>query len=591
MVVHVFHSTIVSGPETLVVPALPRLGVPVTVVQLCESRVGVERAKKVTEYPRSFGLEVREVWVHSRYDRAAIRRLSEVLIELQPTVVHAHDVKASAYVLAASRLAARAGKKSWSLLSTHHGVRGRSGFVNKAYEWFYTRCILPGFDRVLAVCTSDRALLVNRGLDPARVVIHLNGVDRTEIPQASREAESTRIRKSWKLADHGVSDQTILIGFLGRLAPEKRLDRILTLCSLLKSNHPDLPDWKLTVFGTGPLDEELKEMTRSLGLEKQILWMGYRGGVGNELAGFDIVISMSKAEGLPVNLIEAGWGGTPVFATRVDGNLDLVPSDEFGVLVDPAQSDIETASRLAELLKSPSKRASIGQSFQKRVREQFSGARWMKDLWESTGPCDERADSLHISRIPALRRNQTHDSPLERRDHQEQSPVDLRLEPGAGRGAHPAHRRIRDRTGDLSQKESPDHRHVPLSSPGQTASCGILSDVSLDKYVDLITPAGEAGEADGTADFELSNLLAHYQKEYDIVIFDTCAISASDGDTMDPIIVSKTADRAIILVSSQTVGAPAFRKLKEDLRAWGIPILGTVYNFLGPTRAVSRVSK
>jgi glycosyltransferase involved in cell wall biosynthesis len=379
MLVQVFNSTVVSGPETLVIPSLSRLGRPLTVVFLCEYRKQAESRRPI-EYAKSFGLDVREVWVRSRYDQEAIRELSALFESLDAKLVHSHDVKASAYTLAASRLSKSAGRKNWRLLSTHHGVRGRSGFKVKAYEWYYTHFLLPHFDRVLAVCTSDRKLLASRGLDPKRVLIHLNGVDRLAVGAESRSAESARIRRSWSLPERGIDPDTLLIGYVGRLSPEKRLNRILKICFHIKQKYPTLPPWKLVAFGTGGLERELKEMTHSLDLEDKIAWMGYRSGLGDELAGFDIVISMSDAEGLPINLIEAGFGGTPVFATRVDGNLDLMPTDDLGVLVDVSQGDESIADRLVQLMTNAPKREKMGIAFQKRVANGFSGQRWIDDL-------------------------------------------------------------------------------------------------------------------------------------------------------------------------------------------------------------------
>jgi glycosyltransferase involved in cell wall biosynthesis len=379
MLLQVFNSTVVSGPETLVIPSLPRLGEAVIVVFICERRKEAE-SKRCVDYAKKFGLETREVWVEGRYDRKAISELSALFESLKPQFIHSHDVKASAYTLSASKLSARHGRKTWKLLSTHHGVRGRSGFKIKAYEWFYTRFLLPSFDRVLAVCTSDRELLAGRGLKPERVLTHLNGVDRMTVSPEQRQAESTRLRKAWKLVEHGVDEKALLIGFVGRLSPEKRLNRILNICAHLDRKYPTLPPWHLVAFGTGALDQELKAMTRSLNLEKRVAWLGYRSGLGDELAGFDIVISMSDAEGLPINLVEAGWGGTPVFATRVDGNLDLMPTDDLGVLVEVADSDERIADRLAELMQNASQREKMGRAFQKRVAENFSGQRWIDDL-------------------------------------------------------------------------------------------------------------------------------------------------------------------------------------------------------------------
>jgi glycosyltransferase involved in cell wall biosynthesis len=110
--------------------------------------------------------------------------------------------------------------------------------------------------------------------------------------------------------------------------------------------------------------------------------MGYRGTVGAEMAGFDLLLSLSFAEGLPINLVEAGWAGTPVFATAVDGCLDLVPSKEYGILVDPALSEVALSELLASALSSPSEIRLQGERFQQRIEEHFSGAVWTKRLEE-----------------------------------------------------------------------------------------------------------------------------------------------------------------------------------------------------------------
>ncbi|HTL12683.1 MAG TPA: glycosyltransferase, partial [Bdellovibrionota bacterium] len=346
MIVHVFNSSIVSGPETLVIPALKALGEPVTVVFLYETRRG-DACDGPVKYAEALGLPTRVVKVHSRVDGGAVRRLREVLKELKPSVVHSHDVKASTYVLKASGPKSR---REWALVSTHHGVRGRSGWVPKFYEGFYARWILPGFDRVLSVCGSDRQLLLKRGLDPERVNVHLNGVDRRKVVMADRPSERARIQESWGLAQRRIPNDSVVLGFAGRIAGEKRLDRVLNVARELSENGIDLPRWDLVIFGTGPLEAEYHAMTREMGLEDRVHWMGYRSGLGSEMAGFDVLMSLSDAEGLPINLVEAGWAGTPVLATGVDGNRDLFPTPEHGLTVPVEESDWEIADALARLI-------------------------------------------------------------------------------------------------------------------------------------------------------------------------------------------------------------------------------------------------
>ncbi len=374
-VIHIFNASIVSGPETLVLPSLPRMKVAADALFLSELR-RAEGARGAREFAQSLGITTHEVHVNSRIDLSAIAELRRKLRELDPDIVHAHDVKASTYALLASCFPGR----RWRLVSTHHGVRGRSGLTVRAYENFYVRCVLPFFDRVLAVCSSDRKLLLARGLKSLRVVTHLNGVDRTSVDPASRDEAQHKIRAAWELKSRGIPQNSLIIGFAGRLAPEKRLDRVIQIARELMKSHPSLPRWDIVVFGSGALLEDLRREAHAAGVDERLHWLGYRRGLGEEMAGFDLLISLSDAEGLPINLIEAGWAGTAILAIGADGNLDLVPDSSFGTLLSPESTDSARAKVVAELLMQPERLKKIGYNFQQRVQTHFSGECWRKEL-------------------------------------------------------------------------------------------------------------------------------------------------------------------------------------------------------------------
>src|SRR5438876_1411561 len=183
MIVHVFNSSKVGGPESLVLPALGNIGLPHAVIFLLETRCG-EKGRRGFEYAKSLGLPAYEVTVSSRIDRSAVRRLAELFARLDVAVVHAHDVKASTYSL----LAAKTGRSPAALFSTHHGIHGRPDRKAILYESFYARVVLPWFDRVLAVSSADHAELIARGLGCRRVRLHLNGLDARCVASAERPA-------------------------------------------------------------------------------------------------------------------------------------------------------------------------------------------------------------------------------------------------------------------------------------------------------------------------------------------------------------------------------------------------------------------
>jgi len=68
MIVHIFNSSVVSGPEILVLPSLLRLGEATRVIFLVETRV-TGKSRCPVEYAKKLGLEVETVYVRSRWDR------------------------------------------------------------------------------------------------------------------------------------------------------------------------------------------------------------------------------------------------------------------------------------------------------------------------------------------------------------------------------------------------------------------------------------------------------------------------------------------------------------------------------------------
>ena len=306
MIVHLFNSSSVSGPERLVLPSLIRFQEPHLIVNLVEERIGRLRASDpLGDFSRSLKLSYRSVRVKKRWDPEAIGQLQALLESEAPNVVHAHAVKASVYLREASRNFAR----KFPIVSTHHGVHGLPDFKTRVYEWLYRKRYLNTFDRVLAVSTPDYKFLLDSGVGKERVRLHLNGADGRLVSAEDRPEVSRSIRAGWLPAQEG-RDELFLFGVVGRLSAEKDHERILKVLSIL-NEKPCEHHWRCLVFGMGPLEKRLKDESVRLGLENRMVWMGYRQGVGNELVGLDLLLSFSKAEGLPINVIEAGWGWHP----------------------------------------------------------------------------------------------------------------------------------------------------------------------------------------------------------------------------------------------------------------------------------------
>ena len=75
----------------------------------------------------------------------------------------------------------------------------------------------------------------------------------------------------------------------------------------------------LDVFGDGVLRKELMELARSLGVDEQVRWRGFRADARDFLPGYKLYVHASLSEVMPLAIIEAMAAGLPVIAGNVGG--------------------------------------------------------------------------------------------------------------------------------------------------------------------------------------------------------------------------------------------------------------------------------
>ena len=154
----------------------------------------------------------------------------------------------------------------------------------------------------------------------------------------------------------------------------------------------------LLCWGRGPLEAHLRKQARAAGVEHLVHFLGYSTTAAREMAGLDLLLCLSDGEGIPVNLIEAGWAGIPVLSTRVGGIEDLIPEPRYGYTVSLTDSNRQIAHTLsvalAEVMKSGSDIRNRALAYQTRVMTSFSEAAWLetlRDVYQRLRTLPERA--------------------------------------------------------------------------------------------------------------------------------------------------------------------------------------------------------
>ncbi len=177
---------------------------------------------------------------------------------------------------------------------------------------------------------------------------------------------------SGELAKAYIGNRKKEIVTAGRLQPVKNQRMLIEAFALFASRFED---YTLHFYGKGPLEDELKEQARRLGLKDKVIFHGFSGRVDMDIRESSMFVLSSNYEGVSNSMVEALALGLPVIATDcpVGGCRMYIEPGVNGLLVPvgDTQAMADAMCRLAkdtELAKKMSENAV-------KVREEYSIAK------------------------------------------------------------------------------------------------------------------------------------------------------------------------------------------------------------------------
>ncbi|MGW4927601.1 glycosyltransferase [Agromyces sp. NPDC004153] len=285
-----------------------------------------------------------------RVTLATTQRLSAVLREHGADVMHL----ASPFVLGWRGLAAAEplGIPSVAVYQTDipayaekYGVPGAAPALMRHLGRLHRRATLT-----LAPSSSAVERLASAGVEDDRVRIWRRGVDTERFAPGRR---SERWRR--EVAAPG----EVIVGYVGRLAPEKQVEDLRAITAL--------PGVRLVVIGDGPSRPALERLL------PEAHFTGFLGGdaLAEAMASLDVFVHPGERETFCQTVQEALASGVPVVATGAGGPLDLVRSSVDGWLYRPGDL-VELRERVRDLAGDDAKRRAFGV----RAREAVRGRGW-----------------------------------------------------------------------------------------------------------------------------------------------------------------------------------------------------------------------
>lgn len=145
-----------------------------------------------------------------------------------------------------------------------------------------------------------------------------------------------------KRKELGLEGNDFVVIMIAELNKNKNQIQLIKALELLKDKYPNI---KVISVGEGNKLEELKEESKKRGLEKNIIFLGFRKDINELINISDIGILLSYREGLPRNIMELMANGRKVIATNIRGCKDIVCNENVGTLVNVGDYE-ETAKAI-----------------------------------------------------------------------------------------------------------------------------------------------------------------------------------------------------------------------------------------------------
>ena len=333
-----------------------------------------ELAKRASE-----GHDIIRLAPRTEVDLHAAWKLSRIVKQMRPGVIHAHDPHAVA--MSALALSLLTSGRCPGLVASRRVAFHLQGTAFSKWKNHQVDCFI-------AASKAIRDTLIEDGIDPDRIEVIYEGID---LHRFDAEPPAKIHAELW-LPTHAP-----VVGSVSALTPEKGHKHLIDAAALVVR---DVPDARFVVLGEGELRSALERQIHELHLEKHVFLPGFRADVLGFIKSFDLFVMPSLAEGLGTSLLDAMAAAKAAVASDTGGIPEAVSNGETGLLV-PPRDHHALADAIVELLKDPKRRERMGNAGLERVKGIFSAEQMVEKTLgvyrAHAGSPVDAADGTHLA--------------------------------------------------------------------------------------------------------------------------------------------------------------------------------------------------
>ena len=266
----------------------------------------------VADLIRAGGASVRDIGMRRNTEISALLRLRSLIAAGRYDVVHTHLFRTQIYGRPAAWLAGTP-----VVLTTEHSI-GETHIerrkMTSAVRGLYLASELFS-DATIAVADVVKERLINWGVSGRKITVIPNGLD---VPALAFDPAARQLVRE----QFGISPDTYVIGALGRLDPNKRIDLVVEAALPMLGER-----CKILVIGRGEDQARVEAAVDRLGVREHVIFGGFQSDTAAMMASFDLYVAASVQETFGLSVLEAMASGLPVLYT-VCPALDGLPTSQ-----------------------------------------------------------------------------------------------------------------------------------------------------------------------------------------------------------------------------------------------------------------------
>ncbi|MCF4102660.1 glycosyltransferase family 4 protein [Gillisia sp. M10.2A] len=283
-----------------------------------------------------------------------VRKLIKLVKQTKPDVIQCNGSDTLKYMVAASFILPKTPivYRNISMISEWVSV----GFKKKIYKQIFRKV-----DHVTSVgeeAISDFIKTFNYPKDKTTVI--RRGIP---IKEVNKQQESHKLKKQLHL-----STKDNIVIHIGNFSPEKNHEFLLDIFEDLKILDSTI---KLVCVGDGVLFDHINNEITKRKLRDTVFLLGFRKDIPELLASSDCFVLVSKVEGVPGVILEAGSQYVPSVATNVGGVCEVLMNGKTGYIIDNFNKK-DFKHTLLKIINDKELKTELGSNAYKLVVEEFN---------------------------------------------------------------------------------------------------------------------------------------------------------------------------------------------------------------------------